>query len=931
MTFEKRKNRLSGTADAISRSRFSPYLFSFFLAAVGLVAVFLLARDGLSFLYETKAAGWYGRLALLGRGATFTALSEGEDLSFLSFAFNPINRVLSLFPFSSRLAAVCLYNAIRSGLAAAAFAYFLKLRESDDLSAVLFSVLYALSSYALVSQLTGIAADGLIVLPLLLSGIERIVSRRGFALYSVSLALCAILSFRTLFGFFFFSLLWLFFTRFSRRMARGKAVAFDLLLLLLAIPVAILLSAPVLLPSFDRLLLTFRDLSFTQNYNLTEFFGKMLPATYDGLMNNRLPYLFIGMIPLLLLPIFFLCRRIPKREKIAFGVLLFFVYFTFSVNVLSAFWDLFALPDGYVYTVSVIFTVLFLAASARAYAEADRSSERALAIAALILATLISLLQRMNLSYETEEGISVYWFSEVNSVWVPLPFLALGCAGLLALIRARETRPDRPVRLISLLSVLLMLVTVLDVAVSDAALAGVIAKKEGTDVSEREGVHAYTSSYYAAYASGIRAEGIGKSLYRAEKPDAITTDDAYYLGYASAAALPDEVLRAFGIAYDEKGALSLVSSPLSLSLFGVRYLLTHEPIETKAKEKLRLKPNTTETEPTYDAPGMIPDSLSSLFDPISRDDAGTVYENAYVLPVLFRAAAVPDESVLTAVNATPYSRINSVFRTLTGDESLSLYVPAEVTSLSTPYCEETDVPYEGYVGYLRNSSTGTAILIYTVTVDHDGPLFCSFPTEYPIEEAMISANGTTLGRAYVGDEEEEGDDATLTAAALFLGNYAAGDSVRVTLTFGSGNDGTILALPENVPFIYEIDFDAVERAFTALNTASGTPVARGESLVAPQSDDPGFTAVVSTLPDSTSAFRKAEGASFLGYFAAGTASADAKPVLSSRLPARSAYLMSLLGCFFLLILLFCESLSDKGAKIPFFARAAGGTKEDRKI
>ena len=196
---------------------------------------------------------------------------------------------------------------------------------------------------------------------------------------------------------------------------------------------------------------------------------------------------------------------------------------------------------------------------------------------------------------------------------------------------------------------------------------------------------------------------------------------------------------------------------------------------------------------------------------------------------------------------------------------------------------------------------------------------------------MVSANGTTLGSAYVRGGDEEGDDAPLTTASLFLGNYYEGDTVRVSLTFGSGNDGTIFALPENVPFIYEIDFDAVERAFTALSDASCTPSVKGESLVAPTSDDPGFTAVISTLPDSVSSLRGADGASFLGYFAAGVAAVDEKPVLSPSLLARpAAYLLSLLGCLLLLILLFCESLSAEGAKIPFFTRAAGGTKEDRK-
>ena len=146
MTKVDRKNQLSGAADAICRSRFSPYLFSFLFSAVGLGLVFLLARDALSFLYETQAAGWYGLLRSLGRENALALTSDANDLALLSFSFNPVNRLLSFFPFSSTLVGACLFNAIRCGLAGAAFCYFLKLRESDDLSAVLFSILYALSS-----------------------------------------------------------------------------------------------------------------------------------------------------------------------------------------------------------------------------------------------------------------------------------------------------------------------------------------------------------------------------------------------------------------------------------------------------------------------------------------------------------------------------------------------------------------------------------------------------------------------------------------------------------------------------------------------------------------------------------------------------------------------------------------------------------------
>ena len=935
MTGTQRKNRLSGAADAISRSRFSPYLFSFFLSAFGLGLLFLFARDSLSFLYETKAAGWYGLLRSLGKGNSLAAVAESSDLAFLSFAFNPLNRLLALFPFSSTITAVVLYNAIKCGLAAAAFSYLLKLRKSEDLTAVLFSVLYSLSSYSVVSQLTGVAADAIVVLPLLLAGIERIVSRRGFALFSVSLALCAVVSFRTLFGFFVFSVLWLFVTRFSVSRQTANTVFYDLLLVLLSLPVAILLSAPVLFPSFDRLLLSFVDLSFTQSYNLIEFFGKMLPATYDGLFGNRFPYLFIGMIPLLLLPVFFLAKKIPTREKVAHGILLFFMYFTFSVNVLSVFWDLFADPDGYSYVVAVIFPALFLVMSARAFENADRRSERTAVSAALVLAALIAILQRMDLSFETEEGAKVMWFSEVNSVWVPLPFLALGCAGILLVIRWRESHPERRLPLVSFVSLLLMLVAVFDVAASGAAFAGEIAKKEGTEVSATEGNHAYVSTYYAAYAAGISSCGIGDPLYRAEKFDAITPNDASYLGYASLSSLSPEILSAFGIAFNEDGTLGTVSSPLSLSLFGVRFVMTHEQIETKAKQKKRLK-QTTQIPATYDTPAAFPDSLASLFDKIYFDEAGTVYENEYVLPLLFRAAAIPDQTLLTGINATPYSRVNAVFRILTGDDTLSLYVPAQIDSVSTPYCTPVDSEHPGYSGYERNSSNGVASLRYTVTVSRDGPLFCSFPTEYPLTNADIKVNNTTIGHAYTETETEEYDEngeivKEISTNAFFLGNFSAGETVTVAISFGSGVDGTVFHLPDDTTFIYEIDFAATERAFAILTADSDGISAKGDALVAKPSGDTALPFVVSTVPASLTRTSGADTPSFLGYFAAGNAEGTNRVTFAPALGGTGVYLLSLLGVLLLFALLLLEAAADRGAKIPFFTRAAGGYAGDKSV
>ena len=126
-----------------------------------------------------------------------------------------------------------------------------------------------------------------------------------------------------------------------------------------------------------------------------------------------------------------------------------------------------------------------------------------------------------------------------------------------------------------------------------------------------------------------------------------------------------------------------------------------------------------------------------------------------------------------------------------------------------------------------------------------------------------------------------------------------------------------------------MDFDAVERAVTLLNDKTGATRARGETITVATSDDPAFPAVVSTLSASSAKVNAKDDGSFLGVFAAGNTDgkrATVSPALSD-LPVYSA---SLIGCLILALLLFLETLSAGGARIPFFSREAGGTEDEKR-
>ena len=99
------------------------------------------------------------------------------------------------------------------------------------------------------------------------------------------------------------------------------------------------------------------------------------------------------------------------------------------------------------------------------------------------------------------------------------------------------------------------------------------------------------------------------------------------------------------------------------------------------------------------------------------------------------------------------------------------------------------------------------------------------------------------------------------------------------------------------------------------------------ALVITGSDNETRPSVVSTVPASVAKTNAAENAPFLGYFAAGNAAGAKKVTVSPALGGTSVYLLSLIGALLLFVLLFFESISDRGRKIPFFTREAGGETE----
>ena len=138
-------------------------------------------------------------------------------------------------------------------------------------------------------------------------------------------------------------------------------------------------------------------------------------------------------------------------------------------------------------------------------------------------------------------------------------------------------------------------------------------------------------------------------------------------------------------------------------------------------------------------------------------------------------------------------------------------------------------------------------------------------------------------------------------------------------------------LPENTAFIYEIDFEATERAFAILTAGSDGIFAKGDALIAKPSSETDLPYVVSTVPASVARTNGTDTAAFLGYFAAGNTAGERKVTFSPALGGLGVYLLSLLGVLMLFVLILLEAAADRGAKIPFFSRGSSGNEGEKPV
>lgn len=492
----------------------------------------------------------------VGLGINFSAL-------YAYYLASPLNWLLLLCPKGLILEFMTYMIVVKIGLAGVAMCWYLRRRFPEQtLGCSVIAILYALSGYISAYSWNLMWLDCIILFPLIMLGLERLVRGESAMLYVIALGLSILSNYYISIMTCIFMVIYFICLNVLEGIGNTRVVGLRVLRFGLYSLIAGGLAAVTLLPEIYALQMTASsDFNFpqtaTQYFTIIDMFARQMPfvETEQGL--DHWPNIYAGALVFLLLPLYFMNRKIELREKIVNGLLLVFFYLSFSVNILNFIWHGFHYPNSLPCRQSFIYIFLILVLCYEAWLHRAASS-----------------VQELNASF----GMAIAFLLVAQKVVTDdaIHFSVFYLSGLFVLLYyyflyTERTRTKRA----HYWTVLAMLVIVSVEATLNMAVTSVTTTSRTAYVSDNKDVEKLVQA--------VRAED--DSFYRFEKITRKTKDDGAWMNFPSvslfsstAYAHCSDFFKRMGMESSTNAYSITGSTPLMNMLMSVKYgIYSEEP------------------------------------------------------------------------------------------------------------------------------------------------------------------------------------------------------------------------------------------------------------------------------------------------------------------------------------------------------------------
>lgn len=719
---------------------------------------------------------------------------SGEFMGIIGYYLaSPFNLLVWIFPrewITEGLMTMMLAKAGASGLACAFF--LRKHRGCGRTATVCFSVMWALCGYFVVQTMNPMWLDGLVALPLVAMGVERICDKRKFMLYVLSLVYIFVANFYIGYMVGIFSALY-----FAWYLASGKSenkcfgeYCGSVLMYGVSSVSGILMSCFMILPVYKSLsngkfAFSDPDYSLVENFNIADIFIKLFPTEYDTVRMEGMPILYAGTLALVCTILYFTCRRFSARERISSAVLAGVMVLCMYIRPVDMMWHGGQMPNWLPYRYSFMISFLLIILGAQAFDKLDKVRGRAFAAA---FAVPFAMLLYADLGDESE------YYEQVLTVVIPLACLAV------MLILAWAYKKHRGKAMCIVLAVCVCGEAFLNTSQSLYQMHDdiVFSTRESYrwDIPLTRGV---TEQIHEQDPDFYRME---KTFHRCVNDDIALR--MYGMSHSSSTlnAKAIALLKSLGFAAREHYTRYDGATELTDDIFGVRYVFATDSKTVPYTETV----------------------------PVETETAISVYKNTDELGIAYLA----DKGIIgfDLNEYSPFQAQNKLASMLSGKKGTAVFKAIDDVTFDSENIKigsTTDAHYS----YRKKNKDSDAWIEYTVTAAADGPVYMYLPTKYE-RETQLYVNDIYRGNYFLYENY----------SIEYLGTYSKGDTLRVKLKL----------LDDAVYFtnawFYYIDAASMQRFHTAMDglNASTTLTRTGGCTLELSVNAPEDCALFTTIP-----------------------------------------------------------------------------------
>lgn len=541
------------------------------------------------------------RNILHGNGSLFYTFTSGLGLNFYALSSYYLGSFLSplvyFFDITNMPDAVYLTTLLKFGLIGLSTYFSLnKLFQSIPKPLKLaLSTSYALMSFT-VSQLEiKTWLDVFILIPLIITGLQLLITEKKFLLYFTSLSILFIQNYY--FGYMtaLFLIFW-YLCQISWDFKTRKSSFLDFIITsVLAGMASLILTLPTLfdLQTHGEKLTEVTKFQTESSWYL-DLFAKQFIGSFDTTKYGAIPMIFVGLLPFILTILFFTLKSIKFHVKLIYAIFFTFLIASFYIEVLDLFWQGMHTPNMFLHRYAWIFSTLLIYTAAEVL---NRLKE------IKIWNFLVSLFLIVTGFLATIYLKSHYSFLTDLNILLTLEFLVVYSLLLLAVIKKFIS--------VNLFAILISLFIMVEMSLNASSQMDGIAK---------EWSFASRSSYnrdipaMESFSTYIRNQ-----FTRTEKLETQTGNDSMKFNYNGISQFSSVRNRSASSTLDKLGFKSsgtnlnlryANNSILADSLFGIQYNISDSPIDKYG------------------------------FKDIYQKDNLTLYENQYSLPIAFASQSV---------------------------------------------------------------------------------------------------------------------------------------------------------------------------------------------------------------------------------------------------------------------------------------------------